>query len=227
MNMISKHLITLLSIVIFTTPVYAMVADDSADVCAPFKDTDVALSSIAQMLSAADNGMLYRIDQEKSKAGFCVEGPTGLVRANFKRFSGGVALLDNRADHIKTLMAMEVDSLESDTILVAPMLKGGAFLDAKTFPKIVFVGKRVEWINSHKAVLRGELTMHGQTREVAFYIELTAARQKSYAMESISIKASTTISRQQFGLDALVDVVADRVTLCMEFEAVRYRVEYL
>lgn len=227
MNMINKNLIVLLSLFTFIAPAYAMVADDSANVCAPFTDTNVGESSIAQMLSAADNGMLYRINQETSKAGFCVQGPTGLVRANFKRFNGAVALLDNRADNIKTLIAMDVDSLESDTFLVASMLKGDAFLDAETFPKIFFVGKSVEWINSRKAVLKGELTMHGQTREVAFYVELTVPRQKSYAMESISIKASTTISRTQFGLGALVGVVDDKVTLCMEFEAVRYRVEYL
>jgi len=227
MNIVIKNLAILLSVFTLISPVHAMMVDDSTDMCAPFKDTDIGQSSIAQMLSAADRGMLYQIDQASSKAGFCVEGPTGLVRADFKRFNGGVALLDNRADEIKTLMALEVDSLESDTFLVASMLKGDTFLDAETFPKIVFIGKSVEWVNAHKAVLKGELTMHGQTREVAFYVTLTAPRQKSYAMESISIKASTTISRQQFGLGALADVVADRVTLCMQFESVRYRVEYL
>ncbi len=212
---------------LLVVPSYGLMTDDSDDLCAPFADTPVQASSIEQMLAAADEGMLYRIETKNSRAGFSVLGPVGLVEAEFKHFSGGVALLDKKADKVRTMVALDVGSLESDTILVASMLKSKQFLDAESFPKIVFTGHEVEWITPYRAVLKGELSMHGVTQTVAFYVEVSQPKDNYFAHEEIKITASTTISRVAFGLNALPGAIDDKVNLTMAFNVVRYRVEYL
>ena len=208
-------------------PATARLTGNADELCAPFANTPLDQSFIADMLTAAGNGTLFRIEPGSSRMGFCVQGPMGLVRAEFKQFNGGLTFQGADAENARTLVALDVSSLVSDTLFADSMLKSEQFLDAETYPQIYFVGRSVEWINARKAVLKGDLTLHGVTREVAFYVELSEPRQQQYAKEKISIKASTTISRAEFGIQALAPAVDDRVTLCMQVKAVRYLVDAL
>lgn len=211
---------------LLVVPLFALTTDNPEEVCSSFKDVELEQSFITNMLSAASNGTFYRINPDSSKAGFCVHGPMGLVRAEFKQFDGAVALPGKRKHGAAALVTLDVGSLESDTIFADSLLKSDSFLDAETYPKITFAGKDVVWINPEKAVIKGSLTMHGVTRDVAFYVEFSSVSDQHYATDMVQIKASTTISRSEFGLDAF-DSVEDKVNLCMQVDAVRYYVDPL
>ena len=205
---------------------FALMTNDSGQLCSAFKDVELEQSFISKMLEAASNGTLYKIRPETSKAGFCVRGPMGMVKAEFRQFQGGVALPDARSQQAAALVSLDVNSLESNSFLADSLLKSDGFLDAEAHPKITFVGKDVVWISPTKAVIKGELSMHGVTREVAFYIEFSASTEQQYSSDTVRIKASTTISRSEFGLNAFA-AVDDKVNLCLQVDAQRYYVEPL
>jgi hypothetical protein len=51
-----------------TTPGYA----DDEEFCVPFRDSKVAPERVQAMLSAAEDGHLYRIQLSNSRMGFCI-----------------------------------------------------------------------------------------------------------------------------------------------------------
>jgi len=191
------------------------------NICAPFKNANVNQDVIALMLQAAVDGDLYRVKPGSSKMGFCINSPIGVVEAEFRDFKGGLSL-NNFMQQGTSLLQVEVDSLESDSGLVEVMLKSESFLDSEQYPNITFVSTGIEWTAEKKGVLKGDLTMHGVTKEVAFYVELT----KSGTLpgeETVTIKATTTIQRSEFGMYTMSPMVDDRVRLCMTIDAYKHQ----
>ena len=209
-------LVLLYLMLCITTPVAA----DSEELCAPFKDTAINRSMMELMLQAATDGNLYRIKPGSSKMGFCINSPVGKIEAEFHSFKGGLALNDFMQQGT-SLIHIDVESLETNSGFIESMLKSDSFLDSEQYPGIVFVSTGIEWIKDRQGVLKGDLTMHGVTKAVAFYVELKKTETTS-GEEALTIKASTTIQRTEFNMHTLVPIVDDRVTLCMSIAAYRY-----
>ena len=194
---------------------------EDGDVCAPFKDADIDQSMLSLMLKAATDGDLYRIKPGSSKMGFCVNGPTGEVKAEFRNFNGGLALNDFERQGA-SLVRIEVDSLETDSGFIEMMMKSESFFDSEQYPDIIFVSTGIEWMTDKKGVLKGDLTMHGVTKAVAFYVELTKTETEP-GKEAVTVKATTTVQRSEFGMFTLSPMVDDRVSLCMSIDAYRHQ----
>ena len=214
---IKTALLGLILGVSLSVPAYA--GDD--DLCAPFEDAQIDKSLLATMLKAAKDGHLYRIKPGSSKMGFCINSPLGKVEAEFLNFKGGLALKDPKQQGT-ALVSIDVDSLETDSALIEAMLKGESFFDTEQYPEIIFVSTGVEWINDSKAVLKGDLTMHGITKAVAFYLDMKKAK-NAQGEEILNVKATTSIQRSEFGMYTLSPMVDDRVSLCMSIDAYRYQ----
>ncbi len=199
---------------------YSANADDE-NLCAPFKDVDIDQSILSQMLQAAKNGDLYRVKPGSSKMGFCIGSPIGKVEAEFRDFKGGIAL-DNFMQQGTSLLRIDVNSLQADSVIIETMLKSESFLDSERYPSIIFVSTGIEWMSNGKGVLKGLLTMHGITKEIAFYVELITGK-KNTGEQMVTIKATTTIQRSAFGMHTLSPMVDDRVSLCMSVDAYRFQ----
>lgn len=193
----------------------------SDELCAPFENAEIDESLLSMMLQAARDGDLYRIKPGSSKMGFCVDSPLGKVEAEFRDFKGGLALKDVK-QHGTALVTINVDSLETDSIVIQSMLKSESFFDTEQYPEILFVSTGMEWISDKKAVLKGDLTLHGVTKPVAFYVDLQKVK-SAQGEEMLAVKATTTIQRSEFGMYTLSPVVNDRVSLCMMIDAYRYK----
>jgi polyisoprenoid-binding protein YceI len=203
----------------------ATIGRAETDLCKPFADGTVDSSIVERMLAVADDGHLYRIQPASSKVGFCVDSPVGRIEGQFKDFRGGLTLVPTVANNQQAMVMLDTNSLETNTPFIEAVLKSEQFFDVGQFPKMLFVSKRFRWVNDAEAVLIGDLTLRGVTREVGFHVELinTGEVDASQREERILVKATTLISRTQFGLDALSSTVNDDVSLCMSVEAVRYR----
>lgn len=189
-----------------------------AELCAPFKET-ADKSLISSMLQAAKFDQLFRIKEKSSKMGFCVQSSVGLVKGDFKNFEGGIALTGAKS---QTMVSIDVGSLETNMIFINPLLKGDTFLDVENHPKLVFISSGFHWISPEKAVLKGNLTMRGITKEVAFYINIVNVEGEPGDAGSILVKASTTVLRSEFGMNSMSPLISDKVNLCMSVEAERY-----
>jgi polyisoprenoid-binding protein YceI len=193
------------------------------ELCAPFRNGAVDESVVAKMLASAKDGHLYRIRPSSSRVGFCVNSSAGMVKGSFRDFKGGLTFVssDKRRDGEEALVMVKTSSLEADSALIESMLKSAKFFDVEKFPEILFVSREFRWVSDSEAVLIGDLTMHGVTRQVGFHVELIKG-DTAGDHQDIQIKATTLISRADFGLGSLARMVDDHVSLCMSVDAVKY-----
>ena len=194
-----------------------------SDVCAAFKDSTVDHTVLETMLKAAEVGRLYRIEASSSKVGFCVNSQFKRVEGNFREFQGGMALSKDGAGKANTLVMIKAASLDTDGALIEHMIKSERFFDVENYPRILFVSTGFEWTSSTTARLMGNLTLHGVTKPVVFNVTLTDIKDKSAGEgEQILVKATTKVSRAEFGMDTLSSLVDDNVQLCMSVKARKF-----
>ena len=174
--------------------------------------------SSAELL-LSDN--VYEVQQDTSTMSFRVDTPLGDVWASFDEFDGRFTMTD--ADLSDKLASVEVNtaSLETGAGLVGMLLRGEKFFDVENFPAIRFVGHSLEWYKEKHAVLKGELTIKNVTKQVAFYLRVIDADIDGAFSERITVEASTTIRRTEFGIFSLLPAVSDNVNLFMTIDAVK------
>lgn len=210
---------------------HAQAADsDEGDLCSPFMDGKVEPSLIATMLDAAQDGNLYRIDDDTSRVGFCVSSKFNEVKGDFHDVRGGLTLSATTATSGdgQALLVINTASLDTKGSMIESLIKSERFFDIEKYPEILFVSRGFKWTGQDTATIVGDLTVHGVTRAVVFDVTLTPVKDTS-GLENISgklanrmlVKATTTIHRSHFGMDNLSKLVSDSVKLCMSVEVER------
>jgi len=209
--------------VIITLLPVAIPVQAEEDVCAPFMEGKVDASLLATMLSSAENGHLYRIQQTSSRVGFCVKSKLSRIEGSFNDFQGGISLTSGGKSDGQTMVLIKTNSLETESSLVKHMIMGKDFFDVAHHPEVLFVSDSFKWTGPDTAVLKGELTLRGITKPVIFSVKLTSLDDKQIAQAGkILVKATTSINRTDFGMDSLESVIEGNVQLCMSVEAVKY-----
>jgi polyisoprenoid-binding protein YceI len=211
-----------LAAMLLTGAVFAQA--EEGDLCSPFKDGKVDGALLATMLSAASGGHLYRIQQESSRVGFCVDSKLARIEGNFKEFQGGMALTTGDKSNGQTIVLIKAGSLDTEGALVKKMVRGESFFDVEKYPEVLFVSNGFKWTGQDTAVLKGNLTLRGITKPVIFNVKLTALDDKPVnKAKRILVKATASIDRADFGMDKLNSVVDGNVRLCMSVEALKYK----
>ena len=202
---------------------FGVVQAEETELCEPFTDGVVNESLLETMLSAAEDGHLYRIQQSSSKVGFCVDSKLSRIEGDFNDFQGGIALDTGDTADGQTMVLIKAASLDTKAAFIENMLKSESFFDVENHPEILFVSNGFKWTGPETAVLKGELTMRGITKPVIFNVTLTALDDKQIKLaEKILVKATTTINRADFGMDTLASMVNNNVQLCMSVQALKY-----
>ena len=164
---------------------------------------------------------IYEIQQDTSTLEFRVDSPVGAVRGSFEDFEGSFVMADSDAHNQSAVVDINAGSLEVDASFIRAMLKSEIFFDVEKFPSMRFVGSSFEWFNDTQAVLKGYLTIHEVTQPVAFYVDLIDVTNENNYSDRITLKASTTIKRSEFGIHALLPAIGDKVNLYMNIDALR------
>ena len=108
------------------------------------------------------------------------------------------------------------------TTALEQFLKGEDFFDVANFPEVFFASKELQLITMGWGVLAGELTLRDTTRPVTFNIDLLHNHQLHHKdMEKIHLKATTTIHRSDFGMNAFSGLAENDVDLSIEVIAIR------
>ena len=103
-------------------------------------------------------------------------------------------------------------------------LRDADFLAVGTHPLIRFEASGFEPTGEREGILRGDLSLLGETRPIA--LELTLNRRAAHPIggaDTLGGSARGTIKRSEFGMDYALegDLVGDEVELIIEFEAIR------
>jgi polyisoprenoid-binding protein YceI len=123
------------------------------------------------------------------------------VRGQFTKFSGHVD--GDEATPTAARLEATIDAASIDTANQKrdDHLRSPDFLDAAKFPTITFTSKKIEKAGEAKFKIRGDLTLHGVTREVVLEVSDVAPPIKDpMGNMRAGAEARTTINRQDFGV---------------------------
>ncbi|MDR6991535.1 YceI family protein [Luteimonas sp. 3794] len=98
-------------------------------------------------------------------------------------------------------------------------------LDAERHPVATFISTRIEPVDAQHAIVHGDLTLRGETREVALQVVLNGLKRHPLPpfRRTVGFSATAALSRADFGIDAWKSVIGDAVELRLEVEATRSR----
>jgi polyisoprenoid-binding protein YceI len=182
----------------------------------------IGLVASRPVAPAADT---YKIDPAHSNIGFTVTHLViNTVRGKFDEFAGTVELEGSALQGAQgTIQAKSIDTgIERRD----NHLRSADFFEVAKYPTITFQSKRVEK-KGEDAVLVGDFTMHGVTRELALPATVKGPIKDPWGNSRIGLQARAKLNRKDYGLkynQALETgglVVADEVELDLNVEAVK------
>lgn len=191
---------------------------------------DVAVEKVDELLGnveQATNGTAvnYEIDGTHSTLGFAVKHlQVAKTRGHFNKYEGKVVFDPSDYGSFKADVTIQVESIDTNLEARDKHLRGADFFDTETHPEITFKSTSLEK-KGDGAVIVGDLTMKGVTKEVTIPVELSGPVKSPFGSTVIGINAQTTVNRQDYGISWNKDldnggvVVSDTVTLILEIEA--------
>ena len=142
------------------------------------------------------------IDSDHSCAAFAIRHiALARVRGQFNSMRGTIDF--DPSDRSRTSVEVDIDvaSLNTGIKKRDEHLMTGDFFDEAKYPAIVFKSTKVEFINSMRCRVSGNLTMHGTTRPVTFEGEYAGPRKNPYGDETtIGFSGSITVNREDFSI---------------------------
>ena len=171
----------------------------------------------------------YKIDPVHSSAQFIARHMMiSNVRGGFGKVEGTVVY------DPKNLAASTVDvAIDASTVTTLEPardahLKSPDFLDVEKYPSITFGSKAITTNGDGELQVKGDLTIHGVTKEVVLKVEGPSAQEKdTLGNARIGASANTRIKRSEFGLvwnaalETLGVLIGDNVKIELEVSLIK------
>jgi polyisoprenoid-binding protein YceI len=186
------------------------------------------LSLILAAAPAAWAQAVYEIDASHSSAQFSVRHMmVSNTKGEFTKISGTIEYDPKNIAASKVEATIDVASVNTRDAKRDDHLRSADFFDVAKYPTMTFRSKQV-WREAGKLKVKGDLTLHGVTREVVLDVDGPTPEVKDpWGSSRIGASATTKISRKDFGitwnksLDTGGVVVGDEVQITIDVEAVR------
>jgi hypothetical protein len=109
----------------------------------------------------------------------------------------------------RKLRVLDTDVSDKDRGQIQATMLGPQVLDSEKFPEIHFQSKQVERAGEDKWVVRGDLTLHGQTRPVEVKVERQSSRyfgsvelkQKDFGIAPVSIAGGSVKVKNELRIE--------------------------
>jgi polyisoprenoid-binding protein YceI len=171
----------------------------------------------------------WTIDSKHSLVEFAVRHMMfTTVRGRFRELQGTIHCPDE-SDISRAWVEAEIDAASIDT--GDPdrdtHLRSPEFLDVERYPKITFCSTRVDRLDGDEALVVGDLTVRGVTREVTLATTYNGRGRNPWGQEVAGFTATTRINRKDFGLtwnvalEAGGFLVGDILDVLVEIQAVK------
>ena len=170
----------------------------------------------------------YQIDPAHTAAHFSVRHMMiSNVHGEFTKVSGTVKLDVESPQNSSVEALIDAASINTREAPRDAHLKSADFFDVDKYPQIAFRSKAVQAEGGDLKV-KGDLTIHGVTREVTLNVEGPTPEAKDpWGNQRIGATASTKINRKDFGLvwnvalEAGGVLVGEEIKISIDLEAVR------
>jgi polyisoprenoid-binding protein YceI len=187
-----------------------------------------ALVGLAGVSAAAKAQSTYDIDSAHSSAQFSVRHlMISNVKGEFTNVTGTIVYDPANVGTSTIDAVIDVNTISTREPKRDAHLKSPDFFDAAKFPKLTFHSKQV-WKANGVIQVKGDLTLHGVTREVVLTIDGPTPEQKDpWGSLRFGATATTKINRKDWGLtynkalEAGGVVVGEEVSITIDLEAVK------
>lgn len=144
----------------------------------------------------------WDVDPAHSSIGFKVRHlMVSNVRGLFGAFEGTLVYDEADATASRVEVTIQAASLDTGVEKRDAHLRSADFFDVQTYPTLTFRSKEVRRVAEGRLAVRGDLTLHGVTREVTLAVEGPTARIKDpWGNVKMGTPATTAIHRGDFGL---------------------------
>jgi len=171
----------------------------------------------------------YQIDSAHSAAHFSVRHMMiSNVRGDFTKVSGTLLLDPENAANSAVEALIDAASINTREAQRDAHLKSADFFDVEKYAEMAFRSKSVEAAGDGELRVKGDLTIHGVTREVTLTVEGPTPEAKDpWGNQRIGATATTKINRKDFGLvwnvalEAGGLLVGEDIKISIDLEAIR------
>ena len=169
----------------------------------------------------------WTLDSAHSQIEFAVKHMmVTTVRGQFRAFTAEVDFDEEHPEHSSVVAHIDASSVETGMEARDAHLRSPDFLDAATYPELVFRSTHIEPSGDGFKIV-GDLTMHGQTHPVTLDAEIGGVVANMQGGRRAGFSASTKISRKVWGLTwngALESggvLVSDEIKITMDLAVVQ------
>lgn len=143
------------------------------------------------------------VDSDHSVAAFSIlHMMIAHVRGQFNNVAGTVYFDPQNIANSSVELTIETSSVATGIQKRDEHLKSPDFLDVDKYPEISFKSVRIGSVEGNHASVTGDLTLHGVTRQITVDSEFSGPVKDPFGDGlSIGFTASTTINREDFGMD--------------------------
>ncbi len=171
----------------------------------------------------------WQIDPAHSLVEFAVKHMMfTTVKGRFSRFGGTIVTSDDDPTTAAINVEIETASISTGDEKRDEHLRSADFFDAERYPTITFVSTKVEPTSGDRYRVVGDLTMHGETKQVELDTTFNGSGTNPYGMEVVGYTAETEINRTDFGLtwNAALEtggvLVSEKVKITLDIQAAKH-----
>ena len=180
----------------------------------------LAFTIVASPVMAAD----YVIDTAKAHAfiQFKIKhlGYSWLL-GRFNKFDGEFSYDENNPAAAKIVVNIDPASIDSNHAERDKHLRGKDFLDVEKYPESKFVSTSFQELGNGKAMLKGNFTLHGVTREIEVNVEHIGNGKDPWGGFRRGFAGTTSIALKDYGIDYNLGPASKEVELFLSVEGIR------
>ncbi|MDY4389079.1 YceI family protein [Pectobacterium aroidearum] len=140
-------------------------------------------------------------------------------QASLDGVTGNITLDAEKEMNDRIDVKIPITTLQASNSLLTYQLKSSLFFDAEHYPDITFTSSRVVALGQGHFRVFGSLSVKNVQRPVILEATLEEQGGTSSHDGSLSLHATTAISRSSFNMDRFTGVVDDRVAINIEIRA--------
>ncbi|MDE1464360.1 YceI family protein [Spartinivicinus poritis] len=139
----------------------------------------------------------------------------------FNTFEGSFSYDEKKPEATKVNVTIDTASVDSNHAERDKHLRSDDFLDVKKYPKATFVSKKVIPKGDDKAVLVGDLTLHGVTKEVTIDVTAIGGGKDPWGGYRQGFQGSTSFKLKDFNIKKDLGPASQEVELILSIEGIR------
>jgi polyisoprenoid-binding protein YceI len=174
----------------------------------------------ASALGAGTDPVKYQLDPVHTQVFFSLSH-LGFSNPNgrFKVKDGWFRFDPEHWEQSGCAVTIAVDTLDFGDEAWQKKVLSDEFFDLKRYPEMTYECTGFEKVGDDKGTLKGKLTLHGATHEVALDVHFNKVGTHSFTFQKLAgFSASGSLKRSEFGMKTLLPGVGDEVQLRLEVE---------